>query len=389
MEKYITDAIHNSLRSISSSCTRPQQKAIAEIVRGLFTEGEPILTHLAQNPDVSTKKQAEKYSYHLGNVDLRKSVEVFALRKVASSVRKNTVIAYDCTDMNKDDAEKMAGLHGIWDGSQGTAAQGYELHGIGVNSMLLTLRVHDNNTHFSPGTRIETIKDVADALDSKGIWALDRGNDSLSFYRDLRHELKVRFIARVKENRKVVLVKTGEQLSITELPEGRHAVYLTGDKPNTVDPDVYLLVIHRRKKEKQPLRLLTNLKWEEFSNGQIVTMYLKRWGIENTFRSAKVCFGLEKIRVLNFQKLCNLVALVQLVLILSTHLFHVIQKSTYTLVVALLQTYKQFLKRRSLTLNQDSFVRFLRQSLPPLIHRTRAPPQQLVLFSWRQQRVMA
>jgi len=41
MEKYITDAIHNSLRSITGKLTRPQQKAVEEIVRGLFTEGNP------------------------------------------------------------------------------------------------------------------------------------------------------------------------------------------------------------------------------------------------------------------------------------------------------------------------------------------------------------
>lgn len=58
MEKYITDAIHNSLRSIMGSLTRPQQKTVEEVVRGLFTDGEPILTHLAQNPEVSTGKQA-------------------------------------------------------------------------------------------------------------------------------------------------------------------------------------------------------------------------------------------------------------------------------------------------------------------------------------------
>lgn len=389
MEKYITDAIHNSLRSISSSCTRPQQKAIAEMVRGLFTKEKPLLTELAQNPALTTKKQAEKYSYHLGNVDLRDAVEAFALRRAASTVRRNTVIAYDCTDINKDDAEKMEGLCGIWDGSEGKGAKGYELHGIGVNGILLALRVHDDNTHFSPGTRLETVWHVAKALDGKGIWAIDRGCDSLGFYRDLRHELKVRFIARVKENRKVVLVKTGEHLSITDLPEGRHAVHLMGDKPHTVDPDVYLLVIHKEKDRKQPMRLLTNLCWEEFSDAQIVTMYLERWGIENTFRSAKVCFGLEKIRILNFRKICNLVALIQFVLVLSAHLFRTIQKSTYTLVVALLQTYKCFLKKRSLTLNFDSFVRFMRQSLPPLIHRTRSPPEQLPLFSWRQRRQMA
>jgi hypothetical protein len=78
--------------------TRPQQKAVAEVVRGLFTKGQPILTHLAQNPACSAKKQAEKYSYHLGHIDLTACVEAIALRKIAATVRKNTVIAYDMTD---------------------------------------------------------------------------------------------------------------------------------------------------------------------------------------------------------------------------------------------------------------------------------------------------
>src|SRR5207237_594164 len=105
------------------------------------------------------------------------------------------------------------------------------------------------------------------------------------------------------------------------LPEGRHAVHLMGAKQNTVDPDVYLLIVRTHLEEKEPIRLLTNLQWEEFSDRQIVTMYLKRWGIENIFRSAKVCFGLEKVRVLSFIKIRNLIALIQLVLVLSAHLF--------------------------------------------------------------------
>jgi len=381
MEKYITDTIHNSLRTITSGLSRPKQKAIAEMVRGLFTAGEPILTHLAQNPAISAKKQAEKYSHHLGHMELTQRVEQFALRKIASTMRRNTVIAYDCTDINKESSKKMEYLSGIWDGSEGKGAEGYELHGIGVNGTLLALRVHDSNAKTHPQTRSETIRSISTALGRKGIWVLDRGNDSLSFYRDLRHTLEVRFIARVKENRKVVLVKTGECLSITDLPEGRHAVHLMGEKQGTIDPDVYLLIVRKLKGHHEPLRLLTNLEWEKFSDRQIVTMYLKRWGIENIFRSAKVCFGLESIRVLRFQKICNLVALVHLVIVLSVTLFRMIQKSTYTLVVAVLQIYHLFLRKKSLDVTHDSFVRFLRQSLPPLLHREKPPPFQARLFS--------
>lgn len=380
MEKYITDAIHNSLRTITTGMTRPQEKVVAEVVRGLLTKGEPILTHLAQDPTLTVKKQAEKYSYHLGNVDLSETVEAFALRRVSHGMRKDTVIAYDCTDIAKNEAEAMEGLSKIWDGSEGCSATGFLLHGIGVNGILLMLRPHLASTETLPQARYEHIKKISSAFGKKGIWVLDRGNDSRQFFHDLRHSLNVRFIARVKENRRVFLVKTGEHISVKDLPAGRHAVHLPGEKQNTVDPDVYLLVIHRHLDEKEPIRLLTNLPWHHSSDAHIVTMYLKRWGIENTSRSAKVQFGLEKIRVQSFQKLQNIVALIQLVLVLSTHLFLAMQKSTYTLVVGLVQVYKHFLHHHSLMQNYDSFVRFLRQSLPPLIHRDRPPPLQLRLL---------
>lgn len=381
MEKYITDTIHNSLRTITAELTRPQQKSVAELVRGLFTIGEPILMQLAQNPALSAKKQAEKYSYHLGNISLTEKVEELALRKVAATVRKNTVIAYDTTDIAKEHAKTMEGMDGVWDGSEGKGATGYALHGVGVNGTLLALRVQDGKAETMPQTRFSVIERLSIVLQKKGIWVLDRGNDSGSFYRDLRHTLNVRFIARVKENRKVFLVKTGAYVSVKDLPVGHHAVHLTGEKQNTVDPDLYVLIIRKHLEDKDPIRLLTNLAWEEFSDAQIVTMYLKRWGIENIFRSGKICFGLEHIRVQSFGKLQNIVALIHLTLVLSAQLFRAIQKSTYTLVVALLHVYKLFLNTRSLTLNHDSFVRFLRQSLPPLIHRDKPPPTQLLLFS--------
>ena len=109
MEKYIQSTIQNNLRSVIHDLTKPQKKAISEIVRGLFTEGTPVLRHLAQDPNKTAKKQGEKYGYHLGNIDLMKEVDALAVRKVRSQMRKDTVIAYDLTDINKECAKKMEG----------------------------------------------------------------------------------------------------------------------------------------------------------------------------------------------------------------------------------------------------------------------------------------
>jgi hypothetical protein len=56
MYKYIQDEIRNNSRLILKDLSLPQQKAVAEVIRGLFTAGTPILRHLAQQKDVSVKK---------------------------------------------------------------------------------------------------------------------------------------------------------------------------------------------------------------------------------------------------------------------------------------------------------------------------------------------
>ncbi len=101
MQKYIHDSLRNNLRSVQKGLTVPQQKAVTEVVRGLFTAGTPILRYLAQDDDKSAKKQGEKYSHHLGNVDLEDKIEQFSLKKAFSDVKTDSIIAYDLRRSNK------------------------------------------------------------------------------------------------------------------------------------------------------------------------------------------------------------------------------------------------------------------------------------------------
>jgi hypothetical protein len=57
MYKYIQDEIRNNSRLLLKDLSLPQQKAVAEVIRGLFTAGTPILRHLAQQKDVSVKNK--------------------------------------------------------------------------------------------------------------------------------------------------------------------------------------------------------------------------------------------------------------------------------------------------------------------------------------------
>ena len=353
-----------------------------ELIRGLYVENEPILRHLAQNPNVSAKKQGDKYGYHLENVDLKSTIEDFSMRRVLPSIRKDTIIAYDLTDIAKPSAKKMKGLSTVFDGSKREVTNGYFLHGVGINHMLVRLEKHDANTNTLNQVRKEVIEDIDKYLDGKGIWVFDRGNDDKQFFKYLAQEVELQFIARLRVNRHIAIKETGVQIKVSELEYGSHEGYLLDDKGKVDEDTLYTVVRRKHLKNKKPIILLHNLK-EEYTDEEIVTMYLERWGVENRFKEAKNKFRLEKIRVLNESRLINLIALVQFALNVATLIFLKLQQFTTQLISGVILAYKQFIKLKSVGFNLCSFISFLTVSLPPLIHRKRPPSNQQSLFSRR------
>lgn len=384
MYKYIQDTIRNNSRSITAGMTKPQKKSFAEIVRGIFVENTPILRHLAQDKTKTAKKQGEKYSYHLGNIKLRESIEDFSLNRVKSEIKSNTIIAYDLTDLSKGSSEKIPYLSRVFDGSEGTITNGFVLHGVGVNNILLKLEMHDGENFTQNQIRRRIIEYYSIRFCRKGIWVFDRGNDDRAFFKFLRRSAKGQFICRLRENRQVVIKETGALLKVKEMPPGKYSVYLLNAHNTRVDHRfVYTLVIHKHIEGKEPIRLISWLK-DEYPGEQIVDMYLQRWGIEKIFKRAKQKFKLEKIRVLNHQKFVNLICLIQFAINLSTITFINMQKLTHALISGVYFCYQTFLKQKSLTFNIDSFITFLKNVLKPLIFKTERPPSnQLNLLSTR------
>lgn len=381
MNKYIQDFIGNKCRSIFTDLSLPQKKNLAEVLRGLFVEATPILRHLAQNKEISAKKQGNKYSHHLGNVDLQRKVEDFSLKAVTHEVRKNTVIAYDLVDISKPSARKMERLSRVYDSSEGRVEPGFLLHGVGVNNLLLKLRFHNNDKEFLGQVRKLILEELTQAFGGKGIFVFDRGNDDEKLFRNLLQVLKVQFIARVRENRNVVLKETGVLISIKDLPEGSYEVFLMKDGKVLGDL-CHSLLIRNHLTGKDPIRLIYSLK-DSYTAEQIVNLYLERWGVEKSFKRVKQKFSLEKIRVLSLKKFINLVALTQFAMNLSVLMFRKIQALTHSLITSVLLHYKRFIARKSLTFNLESFISFLQNSLQPL--QFHAPPKkQPSLFSFRQ-----
>ncbi|MBU0667787.1 transposase [Patescibacteria group bacterium] len=369
MYKYIQDSIKNNSRCVLKGLTRPQQKALSEIVRGLFTAGEPILRHIAQDSTKPAKKQAEKYSYHLGNVQIQEKVEELALKQAQKQIRKRKIIAYDLTDIAKESARKIEKLSRVWDGSKRKTTTGFSLHGVGINGILTKFQVHDSDRFTLNQVRRKIVTEISEKLGKKGIWVIDRGNDHKHYFKFLRQDLKADFIARLKSNRQVVLKKTGVKIQVKNLQAGKYAVYLMRKNNDHVDLSCeYTLIISNHLEGKELIRLLHSLKFR-YSKNQILNMYLQRWGVENIFKRVKEKFDLESIRVLKWQKFVNLVALIQLAVLVSTMMFLKIQQSTNALIIGVLMHYKKFMKLKTLGFNLDSFISFMQKSLKPLLFR--------------------
>jgi hypothetical protein len=384
MYKYIHDEIRNNSRCVFRHLTRPQQKALGEVVRGLFTAGKPILRHMAQSQEKGAKRQGDKYSRHLGNVEIKDKIDDLALKRAKKSVRKTTVIAYDLTDISKESAKKIEKISKVFDGSRRKVTNGFLLHGVGINGILAKLQVHDNGLFTLNQIRRRIVTEISGKLGKKGIWVFDRGNDDKQFFKFLRQSVKVDFIARLRENRQVVMAKTGAIIQVRYLKPGKYSVYLMNRNNNGADRrGKYTLIISNHLEDKEPIRLIHSLKFK-LSKNQIVDMYMERWGVENIFKRVKDKFELEKIRVLKYEKFVNLVALVQLAVLVSTMTFIKIQQSTNTLIIGVLMYYKKFLKLKTLGFNVDSFISFMKGCLKPLIFKVEKPPDQLSLLSRRQ-----
>ena len=296
------------------------------------------------------------------------------------------MIAYDLTDIAKTAAHKMEKLARVHDGSEHSISNGYLIHGVGINNILVRFEVHDGEVETTNQVRKRIIQELADQLKHKGIWVFDRGNDDKQFYIDLRQTLKAQFICRVRENRHVVLKETGEYLPVKNVPPGKYRVYLLDNHNRRVDIRYeYLLVVSNHLEDKEPIRLLSNLEFEQYTEKELITMYLERWGVENLFKRVKTKFDLEKIRVLSYTRFVNLVALIQLAVIVSTITFRKIQQITNALITGVLLCYKQFLKMKHLSFCIDSFITYMKSALEPLICRIPKPPHnQLTIFSKRQ-----
>lgn len=332
------DQIHRFADRFASCFSKPKTRFLEEMFYGIQASKDSKLSNIgrALEEKIPLKKTEERLSHHLKQKGMGQSINQQIAKMGADRIRKETLLIIDPSDIQKPYAEKMPFLATVRDGSTGELGPGYwTCHVIGCesNSRRMTPLHQSLWSAEAPGFESENFE-ILNAVDTvrkettdRGIWVMDRGGDREKLLNPFLDK-KMRFIVRLVGNRD--LLSRGRPVLARELAKGCRLLYAEnivkeekgkekryhlefGFLPVKLpgrDEQLYLVVVTGLG--AQPMMLLTNLPMRKNFKvlWQVVDGYLSRFLVEETIRFIKQSYNLEDLRVLDYDRLKNLVAIV-------------------------------------------------------------------------------
>jgi hypothetical protein len=330
--------IHEFLGIFYPHFSKPKLKFIEEMVYGIQASQGVLLSDItrALGEEIQVKKTEERLSRHLETAGLGQKVNEIVAEHAARRVGNDTLIIIDPSDIQKPYAEKMPYLAHVRDGNTGELVHGYWMC-CAVACEPSTRRIvplhqrlwsADSPDFVSENTQLQQVIDtIRTATKGRGIYVIDRGGDRDKLINPLL-DRKLRFIIRLVGTRNLVF--RGKEMLARTIGEGCPMMYADtvvkdekgeektyrleyGYRPVKLpgrDEQLYLVVV--RGYGHEPMLLLTPIAMRRNRNvvWRIVRGYCTRWLIEETIRFIKQSYGIEDIRVLRYERLRNLVALV-------------------------------------------------------------------------------
>jgi hypothetical protein len=317
--------------------SRPQSHFVEQMIFGIQAAQDVKLSCIgrALGESIELKKTEERLSHHLAMKGMGQTVNEGVAQDAAARVRQDTLIVIDPTDIRKTYAEKMPYLATVRDGSTGELVPGYwsctamacEPDRRRVIPLHLRLWSAEAPDFVSENHQLlEVIDTVRAATGGRGIYVVDRGGDRIKLFNPFL-DRKMRFIARLVGDRDLIF--RGQRRHAVDLARGcsmRYAETLMHEEgskervyhleygfrqvwlPEREEPLALVVV---RGFGEEPLMLLTNVevKPSRKSLWFVVQGYFARWMVEETIRFIKQSYHLEDLRVLDYDRLKNLVAL--------------------------------------------------------------------------------
>jgi hypothetical protein len=328
--------------SLSAGLCKPARRFVGEALYGIAAQGSVRLTEIGRALDeaIPLIKTETRLSRNLGRPDLREHLGQAILREGRRKVGERTLLILDISDIAKPYAEKMEYLARVRDGSTGDIADGYwlcqviavENEDTAIVPLYSALYSQAAPDFVSENAEIKgAMAAVAEACNGRGVWVIDRGGDRGALYADLLDAGRS-FVIRQKGDRHLHwgfrTIETARLAADCPLSYATHIVREEngkevrrrleyGFRPVRLPqrPDVPLSLVVVRGLGEQPMMLLTNLPMRRNRKllWWVVAAYLTRWRIEEAIRFTKQSYDLEDIRVLTYDRLRNLVVLVNAV----------------------------------------------------------------------------
>jgi hypothetical protein len=334
----LRDRIDDFSGILSKTFCKTERRFIHEMVYGIQAGQSVRLSEIARslNENIQLKKTIERLSSRLGRKGMAEEITERVIQHGKGRIKENTLLIVDPTDITKPYAEKMEYLAKVHDGSNNTIGSGYwmlEVIAADTGEREVVPLYQSLYSQEAPGFESENaeilhaIQTVCRYTGNAGIWVIDRGGDRRKIFIPLLEKDR-KFIIRMRGDRHVIF--RGETRSMEEVARGCPLVYAdrvvkeTKGKERAYNLEygfrkirlpghknsLYLLVI--RGFGETPLMLLTSIELRKKRSllWWVLESYLTRWRIEETIRFIKQSYNLEDVRVLTYERLRNMMALV-------------------------------------------------------------------------------
>jgi hypothetical protein len=321
---------------------KPEQRFIHQALFGILKSGRVEINSIARSLQeaVPIKKVHKRLSAHLGKAGLWHKISMATLKAQFWSLKNCRFVLYDLSDIQKEYAQKMAGLAYVYDGSKDTTGNGYWLCNVsacdkqGMTLMPLYSELYSHEAEAC--SQNQKIIDAADTVLSfcpKGaVNVMDRGCDREMIINDLLEKNRD-FIIRQTGKRKVYLNDTllplklaGREIHLKYCHEverihknkSKRLVYDCGAKQIRLKKngaDLWLVVL---KEQKRGYCWLLCRFSDVTDAQQAVALAIKgygyRWKIEEVHRQMKKDYALESICLQRYEALKTMNALLWMAL---------------------------------------------------------------------------
>ena len=323
---------------LSLGLPKVMRRFVAEVMYGIAARGSVRLSEIARvlEEPIAMKKTVNRLSSRLGHVGLGDHVTERIIDDASSRITEDTLLIIDPSEIAKKYASKMQYLDTVRDGSEGGLSSGYwTCDGVAaeVGEPDIVPLYHELYSTVAPDFKSENaqilrcIERISQKAGNRGIYVMDRGGDRGTVINPLL-DTRRRFLIRLVGTRHLVYrgraVEARRLAESCPLPYAERVVkehkgkekhyYIEFGFRKVQLPHrserLYLVVVKGFGEE--PLMLLSNVEMRKKRSvlWWALDAYLTRWRVEETIRYIKQCYNLEDIRVMTYERLRNMAALV-------------------------------------------------------------------------------